>query len=276
MLRIADRGEFFVRVAQHPDPSAPVVLLLHGWTATCDLNFFTTYEDLIPHASIVGIDHRGHGRGIRPDVDFSLEDCADDAASVCEALGVGPVVVVGYSMGGPIAMLFARRHPHLTRGAVLQATALEWRATASERNRFRLSRVIAPLVRVLIRPGTMRWAFSRRITKRHPLRPHLGWMLSEWRLGDRWTLAQAGRSLSRFDARSWIADLGVPICVVITTKDQLVAPSKQRSLATAAGAQTVLLNGDHFVNVMDPKAFASTTLDAVRQVVTASTGPSSR
>ena len=40
-VTIAGRGEFFVRYAPHADPTAPVVLLLHGWTASSDLNFFT-------------------------------------------------------------------------------------------------------------------------------------------------------------------------------------------------------------------------------------------
>ncbi|MFM8712197.1 MAG: hypothetical protein ACKOE7_02320, partial [Actinomycetota bacterium] len=42
---VPGRGEFFVRHHQHADPNAPVVLLLHGWTASSDLNFFTAYEE---------------------------------------------------------------------------------------------------------------------------------------------------------------------------------------------------------------------------------------
>lgn len=273
MVVVEGRGEFFVRFQPHANVDAPVVLMLHGWTATCDLNFFTAYTELSEFATVVGIDHRGHGRGIRPDEPFTLEDCADDAAGVCNALGVSRVTAVGYSMGGPIAMLFAQRHPQLTAGLVLQATAMEWRATVRERNRFRLSRLLAPLVRPVIRPHTLRYAFSRRVDRRHPLRPHLAWMLSEWRLNDRWILSQAGRSLAHFDARPWIADVGIPVCVVVTTRDQLVPPRKQVALAEAAGAATVSLAGDHFVNVMDPTAFSAATSRAVRRVVGAEAVP---
>ena len=73
-VNVPGRGEFFIRHSQHADPSATTVLLLHGWTASSDLNFFTAYDELAAHSSVIGIDHRGHGRGLRPDADFTLED----------------------------------------------------------------------------------------------------------------------------------------------------------------------------------------------------------
>lgn len=270
LVVVPQRGEFFVRYHQHEHPTAAVVLLLHGWTASSDLNFFTAYEELAASYTVIGIDHRGHGRGLRPDVPFTLEDCADDAAAVCDSLGVESVVAVGYSMGGPIAMLLARRHPQLVCGLVLQATAMEWRATARERSRFQVSRLLGPITRRFVRPSTIRMVFARRITRRHPLRPHLGWMLSEWRRNDQWHMAQAGRAISRFDARTFIGSLHLPTCVVLTTQDQLVSPAKQRELVQTAGASVVPLEGDHFVNVTKPVEFSAATARAVAMVLSAS------
>lgn len=268
-VTIAGRGEFFVRYAPHGDPTAPVVLLLHGWTASSDLNFFTAYAELHQHATVIGIDHRGHGRGLRPDEPFSLEDCADDAAAVARELGAEQVIAVGYSMGGPIAMLLARRHPELVAGLVLQATALEWRATRRERTRWQISRMFGPITRRFVRPRLVRLVFARRFPRRHVLRPHLGWMLAEWRRNDPWHMAQAARALSRFDARPWLASLGVPTVVVLTTRDQLVSPRKQRQLAETASAAVIPLDGDHFVNVLQPAEFSAATTRAVRQVLVA-------
>ena len=72
---------------------------------------------------MVAPDLRGHGRGIRSRRPFRLEDCADDLAALVEQLGCGPVVVVGYSMGGLVAQLLWRRHPDLVAGLVLCSTA---------------------------------------------------------------------------------------------------------------------------------------------------------
>src|SRR5262245_45967366 len=99
---IPERGTAFVREAPGP-PGAPTVVLLHGWTATADLNWFRAYQPLARSFHVVALDHRGHGRGIRSSTPFKLEACADDAAALCELLGVRRVIPVGYSMGGPIA-----------------------------------------------------------------------------------------------------------------------------------------------------------------------------
>ena len=133
-------------------------LLLHGWTASSDLQFFTAYEALAERCSFVGIDHRGHGRGLRSPDAFTLEDAADDAAAVVRHLGVGPVVAVGYSMGGPIALHLARRHPDVVAGVVVQATALEWSGTWRERALWRvlpIARLVAaqPRLPALPQPG---------------------------------------------------------------------------------------------------------------------------
>ena len=50
-------------------------------------------------------------------------------------------------------------------------------------------------------------------------------------------IAEAGRELGRFDSRPWAGELAPPVAVVLTTRDELVAPSKQRHLAQATRAQ---------------------------------------
>ena len=90
---LGDRGEFFYRHFQHGDPNAPTVLLLHGWTASGDLQFFTAYEALAEMCSFVAIDHRGHGRSVRFPGRFELQDAADDAAALLVHLGAPPVIV---------------------------------------------------------------------------------------------------------------------------------------------------------------------------------------
>ena len=162
-MRIEGRGEFFVRIHRHADPAAPVVLLLHGWTASSDLQFFTTYEALAEHFSFLGIDHRGHGRGLRSPDPFTLEDAADDAAAVVRALGVTPVIAVGYSMGGPIALHLTRRHPEVVAGVVVQATALEWSDTWRERALWR----VLPMAGSWLRSRGYRRYLNRAVPKLH-------------------------------------------------------------------------------------------------------------
>ncbi|HEY6476637.1 MAG TPA: alpha/beta fold hydrolase, partial [Polyangia bacterium] len=110
------------------------VMLLHGWMATADLNWCGAYGDLVDAGyRVLAIDHRGHGRGLRPLAPFRLADCAGDAAAALRALGAAPAIVVGYSMGGAIAQLVAREYPEVVGGLILSGTAQHWQDPASRR-----------------------------------------------------------------------------------------------------------------------------------------------
>src|SRR4051812_22903803 len=98
-LHLEGRGITFVRQGEGP-PGAPTLLLLHGWMASGGLNWFRVFDALGARYNVVAVDLRGHGRGIRNGRRFRLADCADDAAATLDALDAGPVIAVGYSLGG--------------------------------------------------------------------------------------------------------------------------------------------------------------------------------
>ncbi len=50
-------------------------------------------------------------------------------------------------------------------------------------------------------------------------------------------IVEAGRELGRFDSRPWLAPLPIPTAVVLTSRDDAVAPAKQRELAGALEAE---------------------------------------
>jgi 3-oxoadipate enol-lactonase len=266
------RGEVFYRHFRHPDPDAPTLLLLHGWTASADLQFFSAYEALAEVASFVAIDHRGHGRGLRHPDSFELSDVADDAAALLRQLGVGPVITVGYSMGGPVSMLFAHAHPDLVRAVIVQATALEWRATWWERMQWKTVRIMGPLLRSWAFPLWMRVGIRRLLGVNHPNVHLVPWIVQEMRRNDAFAMVQAGHSLSRYDARPFANVLQVPAGALITTKDHVVRPHKQRAVAEALGAYVVELADDHLSPWTSPHQFARATVRLV-ETMAAATAP---
>jgi 3-oxoadipate enol-lactonase len=262
-LMLPGRGEAFVRMHRHADPAAPWLLLLHGWTASGDVQFFTAYEALAQHYSFVAVDHRGHGRGMRTARRFELEDAADDAAAVVGQLGIGPVITIGYSMGGPISLLLAHRHPQLVRAMVVQATALEWRATRFERARWKTVRLVGPMMRSWAYPRWLRYGLTKLLGVGHELEAFVPWVEAETRRGDPLAIVQAGRALSRYDARPWAGSLGKPAAMLLTSRDRLVLPHKQRELAAALRAHVVEVDGDHLVTLESPKVYSDATLALV-------------
>jgi pimeloyl-ACP methyl ester carboxylesterase len=241
-IELPDRGRITVRDIPGP-AGAPVVMLLHGLGATARLNFGRCFRPLSAHFRVLAIDHRGHGRGLRT-LRFRLEECADDAAAMAEALGVRRFVAVGYSMGGPIASLLWRRHPDRVRGLVLCATARHF----VPRNVARLARVALPVAAT-----AARWAPARahhRLLQRMLLRvshPELRERIRAELAGhEPASVIQAAEALTRFSSRDWIGAVDVPTAVVVTTLDELVPTVRQRKLAASIpGAELFEVKGDH-------------------------------
>jgi 3-oxoadipate enol-lactonase len=270
MVRIDGRGEFFVRRHRHPDPDAPTVLLLHGWTASADLQFFSAYEALARMCSFVALDHQGHGRGLRSPEPFTLEAVADDSAVVARRLGIEQAIVVGYSMGGPLALNLARRHPDFVQGIVMQATALEWRATLRERVGWKLLPLMGSAMRSWLYPRTLRRATRDILPDGHELARFRPWLDAETMRSSPFTIVEAGRALASFDARPWASELGVPAASLIMTRDRMVKPHKQRALAAALNATVRELRADHLGPVTHPDQFASLTVELIDAVLSAS------
>jgi 3-oxoadipate enol-lactonase len=237
-VHVPGRGEVFVR---DTGGDGPPVLLVHGWTVTADLNWWAQYGPLARAGyRVIAVDHRGHGRGIRALENFDLEDCADDAIAVLRQLGTGPALIAGYSMGGPITMLAARRHPESVRGVVLCATSSHW--TPPRMRALWWSMAVWRLV-LAVAPYSV-WRVGLRVAGL-PDNAQTTWAASELVRGSARDVAEAGRELGRFDARPWLGELRAPAAVVVTTRDRMVPPRLQRDLARRLGAAVVDSHSDH-------------------------------
>jgi 3-oxoadipate enol-lactonase len=239
---VPGRGEFFLRDSGETDPGRPTVLLLHGWMVTADLNWHGAYDALVDAGyRVLAIDHRGHGRGLRAMNPFRLADCAADAAAVLRQLGAAPAIVVGYSMGGVIAQVMAREEPHVISGLVLSGTCQHFQDPETRRI-WKWMGIVG--VSLGLAPRQFyRGAFR---SAKIPLNERTAWWLSELMRHEARDVAEAGRELGRFDSRPWLASLRrLPTAMVLTTRDQMVAPVKQRELAEAAGATVFEVGIDH-------------------------------
>jgi 3-oxoadipate enol-lactonase len=213
------------------------------------------------------MDHRGHGRGIRSRRPFRLEDCADDVAALIDQLELGPSIVAGYSMGGPIAQLLWRRHPSKVEGLVLCATA----------SRFAVRREFGGLMAVAGYGLSLALAGipyqARQLGVSYVLRNRLSmagtaeWALQEWERNDPAAIIQAGLALGRFDSRGWIGEVDVPTAVVVTTLDTSVSPNRQRRLAQRIpGAATFDVEGTHRACVDEARVFVPALMAACESV----------
>jgi 3-oxoadipate enol-lactonase len=269
-VRLVGRGTTWIRELGDPG-CGPTVVLLHGLGATADLNFAALYPALFGRFHVVAPDLRGHGKGIRTPEPFGLATCADDVVSLLDVLGVEHAVLLGYSMGGPIALLGARRHPMRVRGLVLCATAACFGRNEVGRALLKgVGLLGSAWLAVGLVPGGRRIVdATTRIPSPVPavLRP-VGPVLRSLPALPHFLVASG--ALGSFDARRWLRELAVPAVVVVTTRDRLVAPHEQRALAVGLPGGLVLeADGGHDLCARHPRRFARVVLEALDQVLAA-------
>jgi pimeloyl-ACP methyl ester carboxylesterase len=72
---------------------------------------------------VIAVEQQGHGHTADADRPLTYEQMADDTAAVIDHLDLGQTDVVGFSMGGGVALQLALRHPALVRRLVLASTS---------------------------------------------------------------------------------------------------------------------------------------------------------
>ncbi|MDY7102625.1 MAG: alpha/beta hydrolase [Actinomycetota bacterium] len=271
LVELGTRGRTFVREAG-AHHGGPTLLLLHGWTATADLNFSTVYEPLARHHHVIALDHHGHGRGVRNPARFRLETCADDAARLCRELGLDRVIPVGYSMGGLVAQLVWRRHRDLVTGLVLCATSRNFAGNRRAQLMFGGVNGLSTALRAT--PPSVRRSLTDRFRSSRVDTYELPWEQVEVSRHDPAALIEAAAAIGRFTSHDWIGDVDVPTAVVVNTADTTVPTHRQHKLAASIpDARTFTVDGDHRVIGNDPKQYAPVLSAACRHVTDAARAP---
>lgn len=258
-------GTVFVRDVAGP-PGAPTLLLLHGWTATADLNFFTCYRPLSERWRVVAFDHRGHGRGLRARRGFKLEDCADDAVAVADALGIDTFVPVGYSMGGPVAQLVWQRHRERVDALVLCATAPYFAGRRPERLSFIGLTGLAALARFT--PVQARTWLTDQLYLQRKSESWSDWAIEQVTAHDWRMVLEAGRAIGEFSSSDWIHEIDVPTSVVVTMRDQVVPLRRQVKLFEwIPTAQAFRVDAGHDAVVAEARRFVPQLVRAVDSAI---------
>jgi pimeloyl-ACP methyl ester carboxylesterase len=262
LLELPGRGQTWLTDVPGPSPEAPAVILLHAVGCTGLLTWFPTIERLSEKYRVVVFDQRWHGRGIVSE-HFSLRDCADDVVAVAEALGLDAPVVAGYSMGSIVAQRVWRQHPDSVGGLVLAATTDHFRTTGSERVFHQGMELGMGALRTLSRSRTVSAAGRMASDLLDPTDMH-EWALAQWRSTSGWAVAQAVASLGRHHSTPWLSQIVVPTAVVVTTKDRVLAPARQRAIAARIPGATVHeAPCGHAGCVLQADAFVPAFLEAV-------------
>lgn len=94
------------------------LILLHGAYMTIDM-MGPLLSGLAESRQVIAVEQQGHGHTADVDRALSYEQMADDTAALARHLEIDAADVIGYSMGGGIALQLAIRHPALVRKLVV-------------------------------------------------------------------------------------------------------------------------------------------------------------
>jgi pimeloyl-ACP methyl ester carboxylesterase len=95
------------------------VVLLHGAFMTITNNWTGWIEELAKNRKVIAVEMQGHGRTADTPRELTYENLAGDIAALLDHLKIPRADLIGYSMGGSVAIQCAIRHPHKVRKVVV-------------------------------------------------------------------------------------------------------------------------------------------------------------
>ena len=102
----------------------PVAFVIHGGPGGDHTGFKPAFTPLSAKMQLVYFDHRGQGRSAEGDPErYTLDENVEDMEALRRHLGLGPIVSIGTSYGGMVAMAHAVRYPASVSHLVLIVTA---------------------------------------------------------------------------------------------------------------------------------------------------------
>jgi pimeloyl-ACP methyl ester carboxylesterase len=105
----------------HGSGGQPLVLL-HGGLGTIDAMFGQLLPSLAETRQVIGVELQAHGHTADSDRPLRFELMADDIAALITHLGLAHADILGYSLGGGVALQTAIRHPDVVRKLVIVST----------------------------------------------------------------------------------------------------------------------------------------------------------
>jgi 2-succinyl-6-hydroxy-2,4-cyclohexadiene-1-carboxylate synthase len=242
----------------------PPLLVLHGFTGSSRslLSFARSW----PEFSTLALDVIGHGMSDSPadPARYSIERCIEDIDALVEVLGLGEIALLGYSMGGRIALRYALRHPERLWALVLESASTGIEDEAERRTRVESDEALAQrLERDGLEPFIDYWQSIPLWASQASLPPEKRAALRQQRMQNSVTglansLRGMGAGADAFVTSGQLAALEVPSLVIAGALD-----AKYHDLALTMGASMpdatlrIIDTAGHAAHFEQPAAFAA-------------------
>jgi 3-oxoadipate enol-lactonase len=246
------------------------LVLVHGFPFD-NASWRADARELAPGMRVLAPSMRGFGGSVPFDGiagASSIDAMADDVAGVLDALAITESVVMGgLSMGGYVALAFARRHGARLRGLVLADTRAEPDSDETRANRDKAIARVEGGDLVGYVDGLLATILGATTRAEHPAIVESARAMAM--RADPAAVVQALRAMrDRPDARPGLATIAVPVLIVVGEEDVLIPPAASEAMASALGKATVhvLRRAGHLANLEQPEAFREVVAGFVGRV----------
>lgn len=237
------------------------VVLLHP-LALCGELWRPLGTTLAGQFAVYAPDLRGHGGTSWDGAEFSIADMADDLAQALDALDLGPVRLLGMSMGGGVAMCYAARHPDRVRSLVLADTTAWYGENARTAWAERAAKAATVARDRQVAFQVDRW-FSDAFRDDHP--DEVRRVVDLFVATDSAAHAAACRAMGALDARDLLPAVTAPTLVLVGEHDYATPPAMAEYLAGHISGATLKVLPDlrHMALIEQPE-LATTVLEFIR------------
>jgi pimeloyl-ACP methyl ester carboxylesterase len=257
----------------------PLVLLHGAWAS------HRWWKWQIPDLSrlyrVVTMDMRGHGRSSDRAEGYPLQGYVEDLESLLKELGIHETAIVGWSMGGMVAMQFCVQYSRKVRALVLMATRGHRNPGMKSRIMFQYLRSVLHLLMEFTAPrkydrtgAAFRRESKRRIEKetrkvlssRAPGEVY-EWMVSELTRHPRRNYLEIARGLWNWEAGEALRELQMPTLIMVGEKDPWTPPRFSRLLHEAIpGSRLLIVDGQkHYMAMETPGPVNTAILGFLRE-----------
>jgi 3-oxoadipate enol-lactonase len=236
--------------------STPLVLL-HGFPLDHHL-----WDEVVPLLEdtfdVILPDLRGFGDSTTVDSSYSMDDYASDIAGLLDQLGIQKAAIVGHSMGGYVALAFARLYPERVRGLGLVSSQVLADAPERKEGRYKsaadvsdngISSVVEAMTPKFTTDGKLQ-AYARASMERQPAAAYIGALKAMAERPDSTSLLS---SLRDGDASQGGA-FHFPVVVIHGDADSLIPIDRAREVKAALPqAHLVEISGAGHMPMMEAK-----------------------
>ena len=230
--------------------AGPALIYVHGFTTTSEF-WKEQVEPFSRDYLVIRPNLPGHGTSPQPrERKYTIEAFVDDLDDLFRQLNIKTAVLVGLSMGGTIAQLFALRNPKLLRGLVLVgATAHGLGPDVNAKN------VIHAIDNVGIAIASQN-VIERSFASSAP-QTLLEFAKKEVVKTPEFVARDAIKSLNETDLRPKLKAISVPTLVIVGDEDIITPPSESQALAAEIprAELAIIKHAGHFPMLEQPAAF---------------------